>query len=146
MFGALLRANAVTLGALAVLAIGSGVFAGMGGDWTFVIVGLVLLALLPVLLWRAASRGAQRTPMGSYVAYAVTPDGTFHSSGVAGTSTVSPGYVARVGATPDCWLVSLASGMLMIVPRELFPDADAALLVQHLPGRLQPPPALHPAV
>jgi hypothetical protein len=118
----------------------------MGGDWTFVVVGLVLLAMLPLLLWRAASRGTQRTPMGTFVAYAVTPDGTLHTSGAAGSSTVSPGYIARVGATPDCWLIALASGMLLIVPRELIPDADASLLVRHLPGRLQPPAALHPAV
>jgi len=145
LLGALLRANALSFGVLVLLGAGTAALAVTDGEWTFPLVAAAALMVVPALLWRAASRMTLRTPAGSFVAYAVTPDGTFHASTAAGTSTVSPGYVDRVAATRDCWLIALASGTLTIVPRELIPDADAQLLVRHLRTRIKPPPALHPA-
>jgi len=120
--------------------------AAADGDWSLPLIAGASLIVIPSLLWRAASRATLRTPAGSFVAYAVTPDGTYHASSAAGTTTVNPGYVDRVAATRDCWLISLASGTLAVVPRELIPDADAQLLVRHLRTRLVPPPASRPAI
>jgi len=134
LFAALLRANLITLVAFTVLAVLMCVLAATGGDWFYAALGVVMAALLPFLLWRSASRTGRRLPPGSFVAYAVTPDGTLHHSSAIGTTTVNPGFVGRLAATRDCWLVALASGVLLVVPRELIPDADAALLVRHLSG------------
>ncbi len=134
LFAALLRANLITLVAFTALAVVLGVLAAGGGDWFYAVVGTVMAALLPFLLWTSASRTARRVPPGSFVAYAVTPDGTLHHSSAHGTITVNPGSVARLVRTRDCWLVGLATGVLLVVPRELIPDADAALLARHLRG------------
>lgn len=140
LFAALLRSNMVTLVSFAVLAVIMCVLAASGGDWFYAVLSVIMAILLPFLLWRSSARSGARVPIGSYVAYAVTPDGTLHSSGAAGTTTVNPGFVARLSATPDCWLIGLAAGVLLVVPRELIPDADAALLGRRLPGRYQAPP------
>lgn len=146
LLGALVRANALSFGVLVLLAAGTAALAAADGDWSLPLIAGASLIVIPSLLWRAASRATLRTPAGSFVAYAVTPDGTYHASSAAGTTTVNPGYVDRVAATRDCWLISLASGTLAVVPRELIPDADAQLLVRHLPTRLVPPPASRPAI
>ena len=127
LFAALLRSNAATLIMFAVLAVLMCVLAATGGDWLLAGVAVALAAMLPVFLRRSASRLTARTPRGTFVAFAVTADGTFHSSSVAGTRTVNPGFVGRVGLVGDCWLVSTPAG-LVVVPHELLPDADAALL------------------
>ncbi len=134
LFAALLRGNRVTLVVFAALAVVMCVLAATGGEWFYAILGVVMAALLPLLLWRSSARPGARVPVGSFVAYAVTPDGTLHSSGAIGTTTVNPGFVARVSLARDCWLVSLTGGYLFVVPRELLPDADAALLVRHRAG------------
>nr|NLI50210.1 hypothetical protein [Propionibacterium sp.] len=135
LFAALLRGNRVTLAAFAALAVVMCVLAASGGDWFYAIFGVAMAGLLPLLLWRSSARPGARVPVGSFVAYAVTPDGTLHASGAQGTTTVNPGFVSRLAVTRDCWLIGLASGVLLVVPRELIPDADAALIVRHLPGR-----------
>ena len=127
---ALLRSNAATLVLFAGLAAVMCVLAATGGDWLLAGVSVALAGLLPVFLWRSATRLTARTPRGTLVAYAVTPDGTFHTSTVAGTLTVNPGFVGRVGLVGGCWLVTAPAGVV-VVPKELLPDADAALLSRH---------------
>ena len=121
LFAALLRSNSATLVLIAGLAAVMCVLAATGGDWLLAGVSVALAGLLPVFLWRSASRLTARTPRGTLVAYAVTPDGTF---------TVNPGFVGRVGLVGDCWLVTTPAGVV-VVPKELLPDADAALLSRH---------------
>ncbi len=138
MYFYLLRANAVALIFFALLTVGVVAFAASDGDWTWALLALVMLAAIPLTLWRAATLQVRRLPAGTYVAYAVTPDGTFHVSNAGGTTTVNPGFVAKLAATADCWLVALYSGLVLPVPRELLPESDARLLVRHLPGRPLP--------
>lgn len=133
MFGALLRANLLTLGLFALLALGAVGLALVDGDFTIAVFGVAMVSLAPLFLWRTASRSTLRTQLGTYVAYAVTPDGTLHVSTVAGTSTINPGFVSRVLPARDCLLLALFNGVLMVVPRELLPDADAALLARARP-------------
>lgn len=141
MFGAMLRTNLPLLVLLAVLVVASIWMAATGGDWSLVIFSTLLVIIVPFTLWRNTTKAVRRVPEGSWIAYAVTPDGTLHSSSASGTTTVNPGFVLRAAATRDCWLMALSSGLFIVAPRELIPDADAALLVRHLPGRLNPPPA-----
>jgi len=135
MFAALMRANLVALVLMFMIAAGGLALAGQSGFWTFPIMLIVLLAVVPLALWRTSARSVGGTPLGSYLAYAVTPDGTFHSSSAFGTSTINPGFVARIAQSRDCWMVTISNGFLIVVPKELLPDADAALLVRHLPQR-----------
>ena len=104
----------------------------------------VLLPLTWLLtLWRSSFRVARLFPVGSYIGYAVTPDGALHSSNVMSTCVQNPGTVGRLGASRDCWIISTSAGM-MPIPRELIPDADAALLIRHLPGAAGTLPASGP--
>lgn len=141
-FNALLRVMGPLL--LAMLLVGGGLswLSAAEGDWApLVILAVVLLSLL-LTLWRSASRPAAQLPLGSWIAYAVTPDGTLHASTAAGTATINPGYVASVAGTPGVWIIRLVlPNVVMVVPRELLPDTDAALLVRHTSRRLIAPPA-----
>lgn len=139
----LARASLPTYAVFCLLTAVTAGLAATGGDWAVVIIGGVVLLTLPLVLWRSALRGV-RAPLGTYLAYAVTPDGTFHYSAASGTTTVNPGFVARLSASPDCWFIVLATGLLIVAPREAIPDADAALLVRHLPKRPSFPAAVRP--
>lgn len=131
----MVRRMAVPFGLLLVFAIVLAALSIPSGDWDLLIPMLVL-AFLPLVFFLLSVRVAARGLVpGTYIAYAVTPDGTFHVASVSGTTTVNPGYVTRLTQADDVWLVGLASGATLPVPRELLPDADAALLVRHLPGR-----------
>lgn len=143
-FAWLVRGSWPMLVGFAVLAIASlgMTLASGGGDWMWALAALVMGALVPYTLWRSASVAAGRLQRGSYLAYAVTPDGTFHCSSAAGTTTVNAGYVARLSAVRGFWIVVLHNGTTIPVPHELLPDAEARLLVRHLGGQL---PAMPPA-
>lgn len=128
LFAALMRANTVALAGFGLLTAGMVWLAATNGDWTWAMIPVLLLGVLPFGLWRSAGAMGRRAPLGTYVAFAVTPDGTFHSSGASGTTTVNPGYVYRVSSSGDCWIVTLRSGLTIPVPRELLPEADARRL------------------
>lgn len=133
MFAALLRSNAVRLGAFILIGLVLAGVALASGDVWWAVALVVMMGTMPLSLWQTAQSYARNLPQGSWLAYAVTSDGTFHTSNASGTLTVSPGHVVRVLPTGDCWLISLSSGITMPVPRELLPDADVASMTRHLP-------------
>lgn len=134
MFTALMRGSAVRFGVLALIGLVLAGLALASGDVWWALVLVAMLGTLPLALWQSAQSYARNLPPGSWLAYAVTPDGTFHSSNASGTITMAPGHVARVQAAGDCWIVTLSSGVTVPVPRELLPEADVALLTRHLPA------------
>lgn len=109
--------------------------AGQSGQWMWAVFAIALIVLVPLSWWRTSTRLAAQLPLGSWIAYAVTPDGGFHASTLVGTTTINPGYVRGVQLVGDCWLLgSSTTGSLIVVPRELLPDADAARLRQGVPA------------
>ncbi len=137
VFGVIVRSTWLAMAIVALLFIPS----ALSGDWLFIASVAIAIAAYMGVAWLSAMRAGALLPLGSWIAYAVTPDGTLHTSTAVGVMTVNPGYVTRLAGTRQAWVLRLSSGIVLFVPRELLPDADAALLVRHLPGRFSPPAA-----